>query len=379
MKNSILHIIKTKSYESDGRLLKWVQSLKEDGIVSDIFLVEDNNTKGVFRQGQSTLFKRRFLTRFVFKKYTGYPLKIAEYALKFLPFLFKKKYEIVVFHDVQQYFNILITLLGNNIFWKKKIVWDLHELPHPVLTSNAITKKIVKYLLEGVDLIVYTNQERREYILEKYQNREKKHSVLNNYPSTSYVNELKSDLPSDLQDWILKGEQKPYILWMGSASIGRNFDVFFETFQKFQNNFKLVIMGGVESVFAKEIEEYQNEGKVFVNFVKQDEIIQYVDNAQFSVVLYSDKTPNNYYCEPNRLYQLVTRKIPVIVGYNPVLKNTVHKFNAGVVLDDAGSSVDKMEAAFHELIANIDGYYNQRIDLNWESQFRNVYTKISVL
>ena len=371
----MLHVIKSKSFASDGRLLKWVSSLDEKGIISDVFSIEDQNQKGfrLYRNGR--LYKKRLVSRFFLKKYKGYLPKVVEYVFKFLPFVFKKEYKVIVFHDVQQYLNLLITLVGNSVLWKKKIIWDLHELPHEVLHKNIITRRIIKYLLENVDLLVYTNNERRGYILEKYCNNDTRYIILNNYPSKEYLDQEKSQLPFELYNFLNK-DNLSYVLWMGAATKGRNFDVFFDVYKKYHSKVRLVIMGSLEDEFLLEIKKHKIEDKVFVKFVQQSDIIKYVDNAMFSVVLYNDQQPNKYYCEPNRLYQLICRKIPVIVGYNPTLRKTVEKYNAGIVLNDDGSDYHQMDAAFNKLINRKNNFYNGEVDLQWESQFNKVIDEI---
>lgn len=373
--NNIIHVIKTKSLESDGRLLKWIKSLAEDDITSDVFIIEDNNKKEIISKYNGTIYKKCFLSRRIYKKQKGYPIKIIEYFFRFFPFLFKRKYQIFVFHDVQQYFNILITLLGNNLFWRKKIVWDLHELPHPVLTKNVVSRKVIKYILENVDAVIYTNEERRRYILNNFANIEKDYTILNNFPPKEYIYRDKTSVPIELDYW-LKQKNKPYVLWMGTAAKGRNFHVFFEVYKKYSDNYSLVILGNIEKALEKDVGRYIQDGKAFVKFVKQTEIIKYVDNANFSVVLYNDRTPNNYLCEPNRLYQLITRKVPVIVGYNPVLKKYAEEYNAGVVLEDDGSNIEHMADAFEKLIYHKNELYNNQVDFNWEEQFKNIISLI---
>lgn len=300
--------------------------------------------------------------------------------MKTLQFLKRNDSDILIFHDVQQYLNLIFILLFS-LFKDRKIVWDLHELPHSILLKYSITRRVLKYILENVDVVVYTNNERREYIYERLKMNENEYFILNNYPNDIYLNEPHSSLPTVLKD--LRGGLL-YILWLGGALQGRNFTTFFEAYKKVSDKFNLVILGRVDDLYKDEVNDLIDQGKIYNDFVKQEEMINYIDNAYFSVVLYKDTTPNNYYCEPNRLYQLITRNIPAIVGCNPTMKAIIEKYKAGIVLKDDGSDLELMNNAFHtiinsdthtELITNME---NSTIkdDLTWESQIIYIINKL---
>ena len=377
---TVTHIIKSQSFDSDGRLQKWINSLMLNDIKSEVFFVEDDNKKKVRFVNDTKIESVPLFFRKYFKKRKGYIFKIPEYSMKTLQFLKKCDSDILIFHDVQQYLNLLIILFFS-LFKEKQIVWDLHELPHPILFKYYFTRKVVKYILENVDVVVYTNNERRDYIYERLKMKENEFFILNNYPNDTYLNEPHSSLPKELKD-LRYG--LPYILWLGGALQGRNFTTFFEAYKNVSDIFNLVILGRVDDLYIDEVNDFINQEKVYNNFVKQEEMINYIDNAYFSVVLYKNTTPNNYYCEPNRLYQLITRNIPAIVGCNPTMKAIIEKYKAGLILKDDGSDLELMNNAFHtiiksdthtELITNME---NSTIkdDLTWESQIIYIINKL---
>src|SRR5699024_6389989 len=128
--------------------------------------------------------------------------------------------------------------------------------------------------------------------------------------------------------------------------------------------------------------EYVEKGIAYQAFVKQNELIHYIDNAYFSVVLYRSSTPNNLFCEPNRLYQLICRDIPVLVGNNPTMKAVIEKSKMGVVLDDDGSNTQSMSDGLERLYANINKikksshFLNKIKVFSWDNQMLNVIEKI---
>jgi len=238
-------------------------------------------------------------------------------------------------------------------------------------------------ILSTVDCLVYTNVERREFMREKFNHREKNFTILNNFPEKSFNLAPIQELPQNVLTW-LNGER--YILWLGVTNNARNFRSFFSVYSKhYISEFKLIIIGKIDAEFKKDIEHLKDAGRVYNDYVSQEEIIKYIDSAHFSVVLYNATSPNNLYCEPNRLYQLVNRHIPIIVGSNPTMRNIVKAQNAGVVLADDGSSEVLMHDGFKKLL---DGYDDYKVSLlastykdthSIETQFEDVIGTLKAL
>src|SRR5690606_14552860 len=126
---------------------------------------------------------------------------------------------------------------------KKKIVWDLHELPHEILTKNYFSRRIIRFILNTVDLLIYTNIERREYILQKFKHSEKNYVILNNYTEKSYKNIPRAALPPELEKWL---DKRSYILWLGNAGLNRKFLFALKALREYKEKYKLVILGGIE-------------------------------------------------------------------------------------------------------------------------------------
>ncbi|WP_353120209.1 glycosyltransferase [Myroides odoratus] len=373
----VSHIIKSPSYDSDGRLQKWIRGFDTCAINSSVLIVEDTNVNEIIELGTTRIVKKDLWFRKFFKQRKGYFFKTLEYLFTVNKFLNKNPSEVIVFHDVQQYVNLFFITLFSK-FKKSFIIWDLHELPHDFLFKSGVTRFFLKYILEHVDLVVYTNEERKDYIKKQLSFKEKQYQILNNYPDLDFLNAQKSSYPNELSHF---KHTKPYILWLGGALKGRNFGAFFEAFRLVQSNFNLVILGKVEREYQEEIKKGIEQGIIYNAFVKQSDLIRFIDHASLSVVLYNDLKPNSLYCEPNRLYQLIFRKIPVVVGSNPTLKKVVEQYKVGVVLSDSGKSVDEMVCAFEKLKEEDKKQYQLEAttietNFSWEKQFSNILNAI---
>lgn len=381
MKNKIaLHFLKTVSFKSDGRVLKWLESLQKSNITSRVSVIEDlNQEKSEFYYGSELKYNSFFFRKF-FTKRKGYPFKILEYLYKSNKELskFSSDVDIVIYHDVQQYLNLFWVL-----FFRRKsskfVIWDIHELPHSKLERFKATQRFISYILQNVDLIIYTNNERRQYLLRKYKyNDNNRYFVLNNFPSEQYNAAPIAELPIDVLKWL--GDDK-YVLWLGAANRERNFETFLRAYCEYKTIFKLVIIGKIDPFFKDELDVFINDGLIYNNFVPQNEIIKYVDNAYFSVVLYNNISPNNFLCEPNRLFQLINRNIPCIVGCNPTLSSVIIESGGGIVLNDSGTDQREMVKAFELMSENRELYQANIIrsqikeKFNWDIQFTRLSEK----
>lgn len=271
-------------------------------------------------------------------------------------------------------------LLLTNQFNKRKIIWDLHELPHSILFKFAITRTYLKKVLEKCFMVIHTNEQRRDFLHSKIKFTEKNSSILNNFPELDFICSDKKANTTNLTTW-LNGES--YLLWLGVASKTRCFDAVFDAYKRFSNDYRLIILGSVAKEFQQLIVKHNLSDRIWHSYVNQSEIITFIDNAAFSIVLYKNNSPNNFYCEPNRLYQLLSRKIPVIVGSNPRLAEVVENKKFGIVLDDDGSDVTNMIAAIEKMKNQHAEFKNTLINtdfekiFSWEKQFSNVIERLN--
>lgn len=374
---SFLHVIKSTSYNTDGRLLKWLESLNRYKEKSMVYIIEDDNHSSK----DENIFRDRLIFRKIFRKRTGYVLKVMEYLFRFIGLLFSnqvKNVNVIVFHDVQQYANLYFSI-AFRFFHKKAIIWDLHELPHQYFEKYSILRSFIRFLITKSDLTVFTNIARKDYVFKIYNIKNGDFFVLNNYPNTEYNFQKQQKLEEEIELWL---DSQPYILWLGAGAKVRNFDSFLKGYDNLSKRFKLIVLGKVESDFTHQISILKAENKVKVLFVKQSEMIQYIDNAAFSVVMYNSFSMNNYMCEPNRLYQLLTRGIPVICGNNPPLAQAIEQVGISIVLEDDGRDSECLKKNM-SIMANSFAEFSEILNkseakkiFNWDDQFPQIYSKI---
>lgn len=364
---------------NDSRLIKWIDSLAQRGQQSSVYILEDDNIKRVFSYNSTWIFTTNLWSRRFFQKRKGYFFKVIELTIRTLLFVRKDRNDILVFHDFQNIAALILLCMMTN----RKLLWDLHELPHPIFFRFKLFKQILRYMLQRVDLAIYTNEERRGYMIDRIGHKEKAYFILNNFNLETYYQAKVRNIPTEIESWQI--EKRPYVIWLGAASRGRNFDRFLQAFLPFFQIYDLVILGSIEKDIQYLIDKDKLRDRIYSDYVSQDKIIDYIDGSSFSVVLYKNNTANNFYCEPNRLYQLVGRGKPVVVGNNPTMAKMILKHRVGIVLEDDGFNIEGLRNSISSLISDYTIFkenleeVNFAKDFSWENQFEDLGKELNHL
>lgn len=237
----------------------------------------------------------------------------------------------------------------------KPIAWDLHELPLKLM-GNPIKRALFRYLESKCDVMVHANEARLEYLkLQGLVKHIDKQFVLRNYPQFNEIDEEYDDLYNNFMSW--KGESKcAYLQGLNTAARAAE-----ESVKAVLSYDKLkgVVVGNFDDrIKQKLIEEYGESVLLsrifFTGKIKQLKTPQYIRQCDLSLVFYKHTSPNNWYCEPNRLFQSVINGVPVIVGNNPPLKEFVNNNQCGIVVETDGSETDKIIDGIGLILSNHD-------------------------
>lgn len=263
----------------------------------------------------------------------------------------------------------------------KPIAWDLHELPLAFM-GNPFARAFFRYLERKCNVMVHANEPRLKY-LEKIGmvKHPEKQFVLRNYPQ---FNEIDSDYDTTYDDFVkwLGNDKCAYL--QGIVSSSRADTESIEAVLAVPN-LKAVVVGGIQpermEFFKQRFgEEILAKRVYFTGRVKQLKTPQYIRKCCIALVFYKRTSPNNWYCEPNRLFQNVINGNPVVVGNNPPMKEFVEANHFGVSVDTDGSDVKKIIEGIKSVLTDIDSYKNMRVDNalwnNQESVLSEIMSKI---
>lgn len=259
------------------------------------------------------------------------------------------------------------------LFSKKKMVWDLHEIPASII-GGKMKNALFHRMERRCPVIIHANQERLDYLTSSgVVLHPEKHVVLRNYPDREWLSHT-NDKPASylaFRQWI---KDNDYVYIQGINSRGRypieTLSSVLET-----KSLKAVVVGDVSKDIIKDIaSRYPDYNKqiFFAGQMVQSDTAPFIANCMFSLVFYSTDIPNNRYCEPNRMFQTLGFGNPVVVGCNEPMRNVVEKYGNGVILNSDGRSISDIIEGIKTMLAGYAQYKDKAEQymhlFNWESQ-----------
>lgn len=277
-----------------------------------------------------------------------------------------KEFDAVWCADCQTFLFVLLT-------FGKTLIWDHHELPL-VFMKNPVMKMLFKYLEKRVDVMIHANGARLEYLKERgYVSHMNKQFFLRNYPQFNEIDTEYDDAYNKFCEWL--GDSK--CVYLQGISDETRADV--ESIEAVLSipQLKGVIVGYISEkrmqVFEEKFgKETLAERLYFTGRIKQLKTPQYIRKCIMGLVFYKNTEPNNWFCEPNRLFQNVNNGNPVVTGANPPMKEFVEGGGFGISVDTDGSDVQKIVEGINYVLDNYETI-KQNIERNsgsalWDSQ-----------
>lgn len=370
----LIMLIKTTGLEYDNRLAKECLTLKQLGCSLKIVVLEYANAKKHGITGDGIPYRAiRLVARKALPRGRVLAIKMFEMYVKFIPELLRERVRIVWLHNIEMAGLIPVAWILRRLGLVKRIVWDQHELPPSKMLSKRLGRFALKILVAACDAIVVANKERRDLLLlhlgERFRRR---FHVLENFADKAFVSLPQGVLPLELTEWL---DGQPFILAQGGANPGRHLEELVEAMLR-MGNVRLVVVGPYQPQKLDELRlrwgEQLMDYVYFTGLVPQTELVDYIDNALASVILYAQSSENSRLCAPNRLYQALARGIPVLVGSNPPMASVVQRMGCGEVLPDDGEDVRGLLLGIQNVMANAQVYKERaqavRSHFMWEEQ-----------
>jgi glycosyltransferase involved in cell wall biosynthesis len=362
-KKKIAVVVKTIGLEYDDRIRKECISLST---VADVYIyaIFDNNIEkeGITSYGMPyKSFRLKTRDKLESGKYLF--IKSIDFYLTIKKLL--KEYDILWACGIYTY---IFALLSK----RDQCVWDLYEIPSEF--ENCFMKPIFHHIERKCIKLIHANKYRIDYMIaKKIIIKREKHLVIRNYPDKQLLSvDINNKNNIQFLEWLKKEE---YIYLQG-LSTSRRYPL--NTIEAVMQacELKAIVIGDVEKNAKKNLEnKYLDkicERIFFMGMIDQLQIPAYINDALFSIVLYDTNTPNNRFCDPNRLYQAIALKVPVIVGCNEPMKELVDRYKIGICLKSDGRELPEIIEAIKCIIKNNNIYRNniQRYGHNflWEVQ-----------
>lgn len=342
-------VLYTQGLDYDDRIRKEILTIQElyPNVSFKIFAVEPKNKEKEGVTSYGVPYRIPYLkTR---DKYPSASHSLAK-ALDFYKSIKKdiRSFDALWCADVETFPFVLLTK-------GMPILWDHHELPERFIRSFYL-KLLYKRLERRCKVVLHANKPRLDYLNELgLVSNIKKHFVLRNYPDFNEIDSEYDETYHRFIQWL--GDSKCVYLQglMGEKradveSIGAVLAV---------SELKAVVVGKVsdnrmrvfEEQFGKDVLE---ERVFFTGQQKQLKTPQYIRKCLMSLVFYKNTSMNNWYCEPNRLFQNIINGNPVIVGNNPPMKELVEQYGVGVCANTDGRDQCMITNAIHKTLASLD-------------------------
>lgn len=379
----VLHILQSDNIENDYRLIKECQTIIALGYKTEILYFHVNNKK----RKKGVLFndipwvRKQLFCRLIFSSGRFLLIKLIEQWVRSALYVINKKPEVVCVHDERFFGLIPILYILKHFGLIERLLWDQRELPTTFLGRNKYKLKTLRRLLLLCDGVAMANKERKEIVVDQLKLQfdvvSKIHCIAN-YPDLNFVN-AKLDLEEISCNEIFNSINKPYIYLQSPTEPERFFHNTVEAILRHEN-LQLLVSGRVyESDIAKLVEKFGeiiNKKVVFTGLIDPFHLPFFIDNAVASCIFYDKSSLNRMYCAPNRLYQSISRGIPVLVGDNPPLKNTIEATKSGIIIDGDGAKTDAIARGISEILKNQENLKEHarraRKNFSWENQIEIV-------
>lgn len=282
----------------------------------------------------------------------------AEYNLRLFFKLLVSKKSVLLSNDLDTLLpNYLVSRIQN-----KKLVYDSHELfTEMPSVQNKFSQKIWRlldqWLLPKLIYFYTVCDPISKWYEKKYS---VKSEVIKNLPLRKNV---KFKEPSEY-----------YILYQGALNSGRGLIPLIKAMPFINNHITLKIagQGPYKDKITKAILEYNLSDRIeLLGNINPIDLVPITQNAIAGVSLEEDLGLSYRYSLPNKLFDYIQAKTPVISTYLPGIKNIVETYNVGEVIKD--HSPENIAKTINKLLANGKTHYKKKLEkaskeLIWENQ-----------
>ena len=362
MKRVLLLVL--NNFKNDSRVLKEAISLKKGGYDVQVVALHDRGQK-VYEKIEEIPVHRIEL------KSRNWPKKSFVQLLKYIEFTYRvlknyRKYEIIHCNDLNTLpIGVLIKFLHKDA----KIVYDAHEYETQTEGLSGIQKVLVKWLEQRLikhanKVITVSNSIASEY--RRIYGIEKPTLILNTPPLLD-IN--KQDL---FREKLNIGKDKTIFLYQGGLSSGRGIEILLETFKQIDDNRSVIVFmgyGELEEIVKKASREYSNI--YYHPAVSPKVLLDYTSSADFGISTIEDSCLSYRYCLPNKMFEYLMARLPVVVSNLPEMKKIVEEYKVGVIAKDNTPEVLQnaiMEASRLDLNMIQENIEKVREIYNWQEQ-----------
>ncbi len=365
-----IYIAVTNDLVTDNRVHKVACTLLKSGSMVTVVGRKKPNTTGILKRPYQT---KRF--RLFFKRGAGFYL---EYNIRLFIFLFFRRFDVIVANDLD-------TLLGSyyaNKLRFKKLVYDSHEYftEVPELINREFPKKVWRIIERNILPKIKYSYTVSESIANTYAKLyDIPMKVIRNLPY--YIDSKK------LQKQPANSKQK-VILYQGALNVGRGLEQIIDAMQ-FIENTKLIIIGDgdIKDQLIDRINEKGLNNKIELKArIPLQELPKETCKANLGIALEENLGLNYYYALPNKLFDYIQARVPVLTSPFPEMQKIVNKFEVGTVYEHkTPKTLARKITEIFELMNRYNKWkentFEAAKELCWEKEeivLKEIYSKVGL-
>lgn len=232
------------------------------------------------------------------------------------------------------------------------LVYDTHEMYTEIGTLSKVDRfrlrKIEKKYIQSCDAVITVNPYISELLASRYRITLPT-VVLNSIgyrPTKERTDKLRLALNLD--------QSHKIILYQGWISKHRGIEMLIESFEKVKHQAHLVFLGYGEDVssLSQAIKERGLSERIhFLPEVPQDELRSWTSSADVGVIPYPNIDLNHQYCSPNKLFEFIQARVPIVANDLPFLRDVITHHNIGRVANVANSQLfaDALDSVLYQI------------------------------
>lgn len=278
---------------------------------------------------------------------------------------------------------------------RPKLVYDAHEFE---LGRNVGKKRnklklififiVEQFLIKKCNFSIMVSESIADEIQKIYRLREKP-IVVRNIPPNWSLDESIINAKKDFfyQQLNLSKDNGLLLMYHGFITSGRGIETLIDLMSN-TKSMGLVILGFGESKYIKKLNELAihigvSDKILFLDAVPLENLWQYVGAADVGMVTIPDDNKNEYFMLPNKLFENIQSKTPLIVSDFPEIKKIIEHYDIGICvnpknLEEILNALNKMmldKIAYARYKSNLE---RAKSELCWENErviLINAYSK----